>query len=277
MSDGALPPAEVVARAAVAGIELLALTDHDAVDGVEEARAAADRHGIALVPAAELSAIDDGHEDLHVLGYLLDHRDPPLLSALAELRADRAARIARMAAALRELGFAAEVPDRGGGPVGRPHLAAAVHAHPRNRARLEREGLRTPSDLLEAYLVPGAPAYSRRTAPTVADAIGLIHDAGGLAVWAHPFWDVEADADALAAIDRFVALGLDGVEAFYITHTREQTRLLAGACAERGLLSTGSADFHGPQHPRFHAFGAFELHGLTPNLGPIAVAAHRNP
>ena len=91
-----------------------------------------------------------------------------------------------------------------------------------------------------------------------------------MAVWAHPYWDLDDDAEVADAIDRFVAVGLDGVEAFYITHTREQTLLCAQACAARGLLSTGSADFHGPDHPRFHRFRAFELHGLTPDLGRIA-------
>ncbi|HWI74201.1 MAG TPA: PHP domain-containing protein, partial [Baekduia sp.] len=75
--------------------------------------------------------------------------------------------------------------------------------------------------------------------------------------------------DVIAAIDRFAAQGLDGVEAFYITHTREETELAARAARERGLLTTGSADFHGPGHPRFNAFRAFDLHGLTPNLGPL--------
>ena len=76
--------------------------------------------------------------------------------------------------------------------------------------------------------------------------------------------------DVLATIDRFAAVGLDGVEAFYVTHTEAQTRLVAGRCAELGLLSTGSADFHGPTHPIFSRFRAFELYGLEPRLGPIA-------
>ena len=109
----------------------------------------------------------------------------------------------------------------------------------------------------------------RRTTPTVTEAIGTIHAAGGVAVWAHPFWDVDAGDEVVRLIDRFAAEGLDGVEAFYITHTEEQTRLAAAHCAERGLLSTGSADFHSPDHPRFHAFRAFELFGLEPDLGPI--------
>jgi predicted metal-dependent phosphoesterase TrpH len=153
--------------------------------------------------------------------------------------------------------------------VGRPHLAQAAFAHPANSMRLQDEGIVNFSQLLEAYLIPGAPGYRRRTMPTVAEAIAAIHDAGGVAVWAHPFWDVDAGDEVLALIDRFAAEGLDGVEAFYVTHTEPQTRLVAEHCARRGLLTTGSADFHGPDHPRFNAFRAYDLHGLTPDLGPI--------
>jgi predicted metal-dependent phosphoesterase TrpH len=259
-----------VAAARAAGVELLALSDHDTVDGVDEALEAAAALGLRVVPAAELSAIHGEREDLHVLGYLLDHRSPALLDALAGFRADRARRAERMAEALRECGLELDLPDRGGAPVGRPHLAMAAFAHPANRMRLEDEGIVNFSQLLEAYLVPGRPAYRRRTTPTVEEAIATIHAAGGVAVWAHPFWDVDASPEVLALVDAFAAHGLDGVEAFYVTHTAGQTRLVAAHCAARGLLTTGSADFHGPDHPRFHAFRAFELHGMEPDLGPIA-------
>jgi predicted metal-dependent phosphoesterase TrpH len=239
------------------------------VDGVDEALEAAAALGLGLVPAAELSAIDGEREDLHVLGYRLRHRDAGLLATLAAYRRDRAARAQRMADALREAGLELDFPDRDGGPVGRPHLAQAAFVHPANRTRLRGEGIVNASQLLETYLVPGAPAYRRRTRPTVAEAIAAIHAAGGVAVWAHPFWDVDAGDDVLALIDRFAADGLDGVEAFYVTHSEPQTRLVAEHCARRGLLTTGSADFHGPDHPRFNAFRAFDTHGMEPDLGPI--------
>jgi predicted metal-dependent phosphoesterase TrpH len=91
-----------------------------------------------------------------------------------------------------------------------------------------------------------------------------------VAVWAHPFWDISEPDGVLASLDRFHAMGIDGVEAFYITHTRPQTELLAARAAELGLLSTGSADFHGPENRQFSQFLAFETYGLEPNLGPIA-------
>ena len=276
-SDGTLEPADVVRAAAAAGVELLSLTDHDTVEGVAEATAAGERLGVRVVPGVELSTIDGDHEDLHVCGYLVDPRSAALLDALARWREDRAARANRMAAALEEEGFALHrtvlaARHAEGLPIGRPHLAQAAFDHAGNAQRIADEGLETFSDLLVAYLIPGAPAYRRRTTPTVAEAVDVIHAAGGVAVWAHPFWDVDAPRTVLDTIDRFRAAGLDGVEVFYTTHTREQIDLLAEHCGRRGLLTTGSADFHGPDHPRFNRFLAFETHGHTPNLGPIGGA-----
>ncbi len=270
-SDGALEPAEVVAAAAAAGVQLLALTDHDTVDGVPEALRAGERHGVRVVPAAELSSIDELGEDLHVLGYGLDPADPSLAASLAAWRADRVARIDRMADALEELGLAV---DRAAfahlDAPGRPHLAAATWGAPENAERVRAEGLGSPGALLEAYLLPGGPAWRRRTRPTVAEAVDAIHAAGGVAVWAHPFWDVDDPAEVEAALRRFAALGVDGVEAFYPTHGAEQVALLDRLARELDLLTTGSSDFHGPRHGTFGGFLGFSLHGFAPRLGPIA-------
>jgi hypothetical protein len=274
-SDGALEPAAVVRSAAEAGVELLALTDHDSTAGVDEAREAADRAGIGLVAASEISALFAGRQDLHILGYLIDPHEPGLVAALERSRTDRERRAERMADALRELGFALDetlLSERAatGKSIGRPHLAQAVVGHPDNRARLESDGLLDPTDFLVAYLIEGKPAFRDREAPTVEEAIDLIHGAGGVAVWAHPFWDIEEPDGVLAAVERFRAAGLDGVEAFYASHTADQTRRLVDHCDRHGLLTTGSADFHGPDHHTFSRFRAFELYGLEPRLGPIA-------
>lgn len=274
-SDGALAPAEVVERAAYAGVQVLALTDHDAIDGTAEALDAAAAFGIRLVPAVEISAIDPAGDDLHILGYGVDHRDPVLLERLTAYRADRELRAEKMLEALRGLGLSIdedEIDQRraAGLPIGRPHIAAAVHRHPANGPRLRDEGLAgNPTDVLVAYLIEGAPAYRSRTLPAVQEAIDVIHAAGGVAVWAHPFWDVDAYARVEETLRRFRDAGLDGVEAFYIEHDRQQTHFLADLADELGLLTTGSADFHGPAHKLFNRFRNFELHGREPNLGPL--------
>ena len=274
-SDGDLPAAQVVENAAGAGVELLALSDHDTVDGVDEALAAGAVHGVRVVPATEISAVDGPYEDLHVLGYGIDHRSALLGERLLDARTDRERRADAMAARLRELGFEIdpapiEARKAKGKPVGRPHLAAAVLAHPSNASRLSDEGHQDVSSFIPAYLIQGKPGYVARTHPTVEEAIAWIHEAAGVAVWAHPFWDIKDSDEVLAAIDRYRAAGLDGVEVFYPSHTEEQTRLLARRTEELGLLSTGSSDYHGPDHRLFSKFRAFELHECEPNLGPIA-------
>jgi predicted metal-dependent phosphoesterase TrpH len=260
--------------AAGAGVELLALSDHDTVDGVQQALDAGSELGVRVVRAVEISSVDRNMQDLHVLGYLVDHHDPVLRDRLRAWRDDREQRAAAMGAALRELGYEldeSEIARRRaeGKPIGRPHLAGAVIRHPANAARLQQQGLADLSAFLEAYLIDGKPAFKPRTTPTVSESIAAIHDAGGVAVWAHPFWDVSEPSEVLDTIDRFRDWGLDGVECFYATHTREQAELLADRCAKLGLLTTGSSDFHGPEHRLFSKFRAFSTYGREPSLGPI--------
>jgi len=274
-SDGALEAGDVVANAERAGVQLLALSDHDTVDGVQTAVDAAGELGLRVVPAVEISSVDRNKQDLHVLGYLVDHHDAVLRERLAAWREDRERRAEAMAEALRSLGYElddSEIVQRReqGKPIGRPHIADAVVRHPGNAQRLQAEGLGERSAFLEAYLIDGKPGFRPRTTPTIAESIEAIHDAGGVAVWAHPFWDISDPPEVLEAIDRFRGWGLDGVEVFYATHTREQTELLADRCAELGLLTTGSSDFHGPAHKLFSRFRAFSTYGREPVLGPIA-------
>jgi hypothetical protein len=283
-SDGVLEPAEVVARAAQAGVQLLALSDHDTVAGVDEALAAGAEHGVAVVPAIEISAIDDGGgesgvaRELHILGYLIDHSDSQLTSTLSGFLADREQRTLRMADNLRGLGIeldqqAIDARVKAGEPIGRPHLAEAALGHPTNAERLREEQIDDIGSFIKAYLIEGRAAFALRVTPTVQEALDAIHAAGGVAIWAHPFWDVEDADEALAMVERFRGLGIDGIEAFYVTHTQAQTELLARRCEELGLLSTGSADFHGPENRLFSRFMAFETYGMTPNLGAIGALA----
>jgi 3',5'-nucleoside bisphosphate phosphatase len=277
-SDGTLPAAEVVQRAADAGVELLALSDHDTISGVSEAIVEGERAGVRVVSAVEISAVDAGSQvprELHILGYDIDYTGPVMTARLADFLADREKRTLRMRDALREVGFdldEAEIEQRiaEGKPIGRPHLAGAVLRAPANAERLQNEGIDDVGSLIRGYLIEGRPAFRLRETPTVAEAVQAIHDAGGVAIWAHPFWDISDPEEVLSSIERFVALGIDGVEVFYITHTREQTELLAARCAELGLLTTGSADFHGPENRQFSKFMAFDTFGIEPNLGPLA-------
>jgi predicted metal-dependent phosphoesterase TrpH len=273
-SDGALAPREVVANAAAAGVSLLALSDHDSVAGVEEAAGAAREHGIDLVTATEISTKHGEREDLHVLGYGVDVGSQELVDRLAGFRSARERRAEDMADKLRELGFELdespiEARRAEGKSIGRPHLAEAVIAHPANAERLRDEGRDDISPFIANYLIAGKPGFVARAFPSVEEAIELIHAAGGVAIWAHPFWDVEDPGDVVALAEEFAGFGVDGIEAFYATHDERQTTVVVDFCEERGLLTTGSSDYHGPDHKLFSRFLAFDTFGYEPNLGPI--------
>ena len=256
VSDGELPPAAVVAAAAKAGVTTLALTDHDSVDGIGEADAAAREEGIALVPAAEMSCVHESIDDLHMLGYWLDTAViAPACERAQEERVTRARQIVeRLSSQGVEVSFEDAIAEGGGASsVGRPHIAKAAKVKPEEMGTF-----------FEEWLVPGARAFVSRTWPTAAEAVKLIHEAGGAAVLAHPFWDMESPG---AVAELIADLPLDGIECFYPSHTRGQTEFLLEVCREKGLAATGSSDFHGPSHKMFNSFCAYPTYDLgTPEL-----------
>jgi predicted metal-dependent phosphoesterase TrpH len=256
VSDGQLAPAEVVARAAEAGVTTLALTDHDAIAGVAEAAEAAGVLGIELVPAIEMSCVHEYAEDLHVCGYWVDLG--AIAPACERAQHERVTRAGEIIEKLRREGFDFHLEDavREAGDalsIGRPHIARAAGA----------EGDLGP--FFEEYLVPGAKAFVPRRWPTAEQAVEVIHKAGGLAVVAHPYWDISEPAQ----VDELIrALDVDGVETFYPTHSEEQTAHLLELCGELGLIPTASSDYHGPTHKTFSEFGAYETYGLGDPVVP---------
>ena len=257
VSDGQLPPAGVVEEAAKAGVTTLALSDHDAIAGVAEAARAAEEHGIQLVPAIEMSCVHEYAEDLHICGYWVDLGR--IAAACERAQHERVTRAGEIVEKLRGEGFDLHLEDavREAGDalsIGRPHIARAAGAS---------------GDLgpfFEEYLVPGAKAFVPRRWPTAEQAIELIRGAGGVAVIAHPYWDI-SEPDEVDDLIR--SLGADGVETFYPTHDEKQTRHLLELCAELGLIPTGSSDYHGPTHKTFAEFGAYDTYGLgEPQVPP---------
>src|SRR5262245_54533653 len=209
VSDGELPPAAVVAAAAKAGVTTLALTDHDAIDGLGEARAAAVEEGIALVPATEMSCVHESIDDMHMLGYWID--PVAIAPACERAQAERVTRareiVERLNAQGVEVSFEDAIAEAGGASsVGRPHIARAAGVKP--------DGM---SAFFEEWLVPGAKAFVSRRWPTAPEAVEIIHGAGGAAVLAHPFWDMEDPKDVSPLVGD---LDLDGVECFYPSHDR---------------------------------------------------------
>jgi 3',5'-nucleoside bisphosphate phosphatase len=256
-SDGQLPAAEVVAEAAKAGVTTLALTDHDAVAGVPDALAAGRELGVEIVPAVEMSCVHEYAEDLHICGYWVDlEKIEPTCERAQQERRNRAGEIVEN---LRKYGFDLTLEDAireagGADSIGRPHIAKAAGAT---------------GDLgpfFEEYLVPGAKAFVPRRWPDAAGAIDLIHEAGGVAVIAHPYWDISEPGEV---DDLIRSLGADGVETFYPTHSEAQTKHLLELCAELDLVPTASSDYHGPTHKTFARFGAYETYGLgDPQVPP---------
>ena len=275
-SDGELAPSEVVRLAADAGVETLALTDHDGVDGVIEAIEAGARFGVHVVPAVEITAVDLEHDDIHLLGYRVDHTDPVLLGRLQAAKEERSRRGRLMAGRLEQAGWSVnhsvlDEVEAIGGTVGRPHVAMALLTDPDNAERLKAAGLDDTGPVIHALLQRGKEAYVPREGPTVAEAIGWVHDAGGVAVYAHPFFPAGRYGNGAVeeAVRRYFDLGLDGVECFYITHSEAETAFLHGIADELGLLTTGSADFHGRNHGDFSEFRKFRTYGLEVRLGTI--------
>src|SRR3954453_23400703 len=257
-SDGELPPAEVVATAVAQGVTTLALTDHDGIDGVAEAAEAASEAGIALVPATEISCVHGSIDDMHMLGYWVD--TAAIAPAMARAQQERVTRAEEIVERLNEGGVPVRFEDAiaqagEASSVGRPHIAKAAGVKP--------DGM---SAFFEEWLIPGAKAFVPRRWPDAAETTDIIHWAGGSAVLAHPFWDMDEPNEVAALIDD---LDLDGVECFYPAHDRAQTDFLLGVCRDRGLAATASSDFHGPNHKMFDSFLSYPTYGLgEPDLPP---------
>lgn len=238
-SDGALAPAAVVRAARDAGLVAIALTDHDTVDGVPEAQAEGAAVGVRVIAAVELSTMFEG-EELHLLGLHLQDL-AVLRDELAALRTDRVSRAERMVAVLNQHGIPvtmeAVLQEAAGGAVGRPHVA---------RALMAGGWVREFRDAFDRWIGFGRPAYVTKAAFQVADAIALVHRAGGLAIWAHP-----GEAATPARVARLAQVGLDGVEALHPSHPPYLVTRLVATIEEAGLLPSGGSDWHGaPEGPR---------------------------
>ncbi len=254
VSDGQLEPADVARAAIEAGVTTMSLTDHDGVAGVPAATEVAEAAGIVNVPGVEMSCVHRYSEDLHICGYWIDlDRIAPACERAQQERVNRAGEIV---AKLNEHGvdvrFEDAVEQAGAADaIGRPHIARAAGAGP------------DLGPFFEEYLVPGAKAFVSRRWPSAEEAVTLIHHAGGVAVVAHPYWDVSEPDQVRDLVESLVRdVGLDGIEAFYPPHTPEQTKHLLELCDEFDLVPTGSSDFHGPTHKTFARFGAYDTYGL---------------
>lgn len=238
-SDGTLTPEALVELALAEGVSVLALADHDSVEGVGRAIEAARGTGLRIIPAVELSAVGPDNEDIHILGYFIDHESPDLL---AHLSAQRQARIDRAAVMVELLGSAGYVVDfegieqlASGGAIGRSHIA---------RALVSAGHAKDVVGAFDRFIGRGREFYVPKSANDPAHVIAVVTAAGGLAVAAHP---------GVSGLDELlpdlVAHGLSGIEAYHADHSLEQRKHYAALARTLGVLATGGSDYHGPNAP----------------------------
>ena len=240
-SDGVRTPGELVTMAQGLGLKAIAIADHDTVDGIDEALAAGAACGLEVLPALELSVAFGPYSDVHLLGYLLDHRDPELRATLQEFRDKRETRgeaiVDRINEKLRFEGRAPitsqEAAALAGGALGRPHIAQVLVAHGYS-ANMQ--------DAFARYLIPCD--VPKRYFP-VEEALSTVRRLGGVAVLAHPT-SISAERDTLTGvINELCAMGLDGLEAFNNICSEQESAWLRAYAEKKGMIWTGGSDYHG--------------------------------
>ena len=245
-SDGGLSPRELVREAARRGVRVLAITDHDSTEGLPEAFDEIAKHPpMTLVPGIEINCDVDGGE-VHILGYFLDYQAEWFQAFLREQRAERKARVYRIAARLAELGMPIDPEEVLAlvkeGSAGRPHVAQVM---------VTRGYVKSFREAFDRYLRAGGPANVPRKKFAPAEAVDIIRRAGGVPVLAHPGL---AERDEI--IPGLVKAGLMGIECYYHEHSAAQTRGYLQMCADLGLVATGGSDFHGLYIGRTNPLGS---------------------
>jgi predicted metal-dependent phosphoesterase TrpH len=246
-SDGTSTPSELAELAQRSGLQVLALTDHDAVAGIPEARERAEQLGLELLPGIELSVSEQGgRRQMHILGLGIEPGEPVLLERVRALRSTRLERAGRIVERLNRLGIALglervrEIAQDGS--LGRPHIA---------RALVAAGTCSSEQDAFVRFLRRGRPAYIPRGGIEARDAISVIHAAGGIASLAHPprSLGVDAPGGLESFVGRLVRQGLDALEVYHPSHTREERKRLRRLVRAHGLVATGGSDYHGSERP----------------------------
>jgi len=242
VSDGLLAPADVVARAKANGVDLLALTDHDEIGGLDEAIAAAAAGGMRFVAGVEISVSWGDDQTVHVVGLNFDHRDPALAAGLARVRSGRDARAARMAAELAKVGIDGAY-EGALKYVGNPVLISRSHFA---RYIVERGFAPDVKTVFDHWLAKGKPGYVSHAWAELSEAIGWIRAAGGSAVIAHPGRYRLSAAERRELFVAFKDLGGQGIEVVSGAQNDAEVREFAGIAREFGFLASRGSDFHGP-------------------------------
>jgi hypothetical protein len=240
-SDGMLPPAEVVARAHTNGVTHLALTDHDGLSGLPEAQAAAASLGVNLIAGTEISVEWNDHS-IHVVGLRIDPLNPVIVAGLDNIRLGRANRAEKIAAELEKVGFNG-ILERTMTYVGNPELVSRAHFA---RALVEMGACREVKQVFDRYLTPGKPGYVPHPWPSLAEALGWIRAAGGVAVIAHPGRYRMSNKELGKLFEAFRDLGGEAIEVASGSHTLEQVAHFGRQARHYAFMGSQGSDFHGP-------------------------------
>jgi len=260
-SDGLLAPADVAARAAANGVDLLALSDHDSLEGLPAARSAAAAAGMGFVNGVEIS-IEWQALQIHILGYAFDSSHQALNAGLESIRAGRVDRAQRMSAELEKIGIAGAF-DGAMRHAANPSLISRAHF---GRFLVETGAAKDLRSVFEAYLVPGRPGYVDHRWATLADALAWVHAAGGLVAVAHPGRYKLSRAEMRRFLAEFKDLGGQAIEVVSGSHTQEHVEIFGRYAREYGFLASRGSDFHGPGESYFDLG---QLAPLPDGLKPI--------
>ncbi len=233
-SDGSLSPEELLRIAEQIGLRAIAITDHDTIDAIKPATYLSGKYHIEIIPAIELGT-QVGSVELHFLGYFIDIESKALIHYLNHIKTTRKNRAAAILKKLRRFGLHLKLDDvlkkAGQGSVGRPHIAAAM---------VERGLVSTFQEAFDLWIGDGRPAHVNKGNYHPEELISLIHQAGGIAVLAHP-----GNRLSMKLLQRFIKAGLDGIEVIHPSHDDPTRKSLQTLAREYGLLMTGGSDFHG--------------------------------
>ncbi len=237
-SDGTLSPSEVVVHAKENGLDAIALTDHDTVAGIEEAIQTGELCKVEVIPGIELSA-DFPNDNLHILGYYIDYKDPAFLKKLMPIQNGRHIRNNQMIKQLEDLGFPITMD---------PEVEIYTRAH-FARALLDAGHVASMDEAFKLYLSPGKPGYAKRVTPAPKECIELIHSGGGVAFLAHPTLYGLKTAALTKLIKELTSYGLDGLEAMHSIHSKQDEVFLRDLAIKNDLIISGGSDFHGANKP----------------------------
>ena len=259
-SDGSFTPTELFQIAKKQRVKILAITDHDTVAGIPEACQAVKKTNTIFIPGIELT-VTYKQDELHILGYGIDAKNPALLKATQFYKKSRIVRIKKMISRLQNLGYQvsfAQIQKRARGSIARPHLADQAIKNQKNQALLKKVFGKIPdrSTFIRKYLIKGKPAYAKKQNLSIREGIRVIHKAGGLAFISHPLgrrYSVDISLGVFSnwrsILAGFKKIGLDGLEVYSSDQFIRDQRNLFQFARKNGFLMSGGSDFHNLEIP----------------------------